>query len=188
MYSDDKMFFNKFNHIQLHEEIYVLKNFLLDNESEKILNILNNVDEKDWYGDKNQMQYLLQKNQHKYGITDIFRELNIKYYKMFDGKYVIHGPGSIARISKNGYCEIHSDNPNPNHIDYEWPWTTVLYINNFEGGEIQYPHLGLSYKPKKNDVIFHRPNDNFLHQVSKVESEKRYAISAWIRTNKWVNN
>lgn len=46
---------------------------------------------------------------------------------------------------------------------------------NFAGGTLKFPYLGLEYKPKKGDIIFFPTNYICAHGVTKMEGGTRYA-------------
>lgn len=179
MYDNDEEYFNRYNHVKLYDGIHVLKSFINEDDCNKIMDIINIVPEKEWHGIHTNPMYLLANNQIKYGLPKIFTSIGNKYSNIFDNKYLIHGPNSLAKMSKDSVCEIHADNCE--QIDYAWPWTAVLYLNNFEGGEISYPSKNITYKPEAGDLLFHRPDSNYEHEVLKVKSESRYVLSAYIR-------
>ena len=55
----------------------------------------------------------------------------------------------------------------------------VLYLNNFEEGDICFPNLKYSYKPKKSDlIIFPCDGNKSLHKTI-ISKDERITISAW---------
>ena len=56
-------------------------------------------------------------------------------------------------------------------------WGLVVYFNEFEGGEIYYPHQNIEYKPNAGDLIVHSAEENCLHGVKPVKSTVRYSHS-----------
>lgn len=72
------------------------------------------------------------------------------------------------------------------HIDYaeEMPRkiTMVFYPNDdYEGGELEFPNLNISLKPKANSmVVFLAEGENFRHASSTIVSGIKYAVvSLW---------
>jgi hypothetical protein len=75
-----------------------------------------------------------------------------------------------------------------NHIDDEsyernhYHIASVLYLNdNYDGGEINFPTQGISFKPKAGDFIAFPGNKNYPHGVSEIFSGERYTAPAWYR-------
>jgi predicted 2-oxoglutarate/Fe(II)-dependent dioxygenase YbiX len=58
--------------------------------------------------------------------------------------------------------------------------SALLYLNDdYEGGEITFPHIGFSQKPKAGSLIFFPSNFVFVHEVNAVTSGTRYALPNW---------
>lgn len=56
----------------------------------------------------------------------------------------------------------------------------VIYLNdNFEGGEIVFPHQAISIKPRKGMMVAFPSTHHFLHGVNPVTNGVRYAIVNW---------
>jgi len=58
---------------------------------------------------------------------------------------------------------------------------TVYFNDDYEGGEIEYKHFGISYKPKAGDVIVFCSDFPYLHRVVPVTKGTRYAAVNWFR-------
>jgi hypothetical protein len=72
-----------------------------------------------------------------------------------------------------------------NHVDdhFEGPRriSHVHYLNeDYEGGEINFPRFGITYKPKANQSIFFPSGYVYNHSVSPVISGTRYAVVSWL--------
>lgn len=161
----------------------MLKNFLTEEECESISTILEKVKDIDWHGSKKSPNYLLAKNNGKYELTNKLIEINQKYNNIFDKKYRIDGPSSMSVMRFGSVCELHADNCE--EINYDWIWTAVAYFNDFDGGEISYPKKSIVYKPEKGDLLFHRPDYEYEHQILEVLSDKRFITSAYIRKHSY---
>lgn len=56
--------------------------------------------------------------------------------------------------------------------------TTVFYLNDdYHGGEIYFPNLGLEIKPEAGSVVCFPTSEKYEHGVKKVLSGERFAIS-----------
>ncbi|MEI7674867.1 MAG: 2OG-Fe(II) oxygenase [bacterium] len=68
------------------------------------------------------------------------------------------------------------------HPDYHRRVSTVYYINdNYEGGEINFPRFGITYKPKANEMIVFPSTYVYNHSVSVVTKGTRYAVVGWMK-------
>jgi Rps23 Pro-64 3,4-dihydroxylase Tpa1-like proline 4-hydroxylase len=65
-------------------------------------------------------------------------------------------------------------------------WTghlaSIVYLNDdYEGGEISFPELNITIKPKPGTLISFPGNKHYLHEVKKVLSGTRFTLSMWLR-------
>lgn len=74
----------------------------------------------------------------------------------------------------------HSDG-RPN--DTPWrEWSAVLYLNdNYRGGELVLPHVGLVYKPRAGSLVVFRADA--LHGVRACSDGARYTCAMWFTGN-----
>lgn len=103
-------------------------------------------------------------------IQDFIREYNIEK--------VIEGPYILLKYEKSDKFDWHIDDGT------KFPRTVSVsaYLNDeYEGGEIEFKHFGISYKPKKGDVIVFGSSFSYLHRVKPVSDGVRYAVVNWYR-------
>ena len=93
----------------------------------------------------------------------------------------------IVRWPSGYELHPHADGENPNEQPHPFSWRlfgSVLYINNdYQGGEIHYPHLGMSIKPKPGMLAVHPGTLEFLHGVRPVTDGVRYTIASFFTTD-----
>jgi hypothetical protein len=57
----------------------------------------------------------------------------------------------------------------------------VAFLNDdFEGGQLEFPTLGITYKPSAGDVVFFPSCYSFPHIVHPVKEGVRYSIVTWL--------
>lgn len=71
------------------------------------------------------------------------------------------------------------------HTDasHDWPrqLSLVYYLNDdYEGGELEFPHLDLSVKPLAGELIIFPSNYLFLHSAKKVTAGVKYSVINFI--------
>jgi predicted 2-oxoglutarate/Fe(II)-dependent dioxygenase YbiX len=90
-----------------------------------------------------------------------------------------HTPiNNVRRLTENEYMNIHSDGGNPKNPQ-RIVFGIAIYLNDdFEGGELYYPDLDISIKPKVGSMVVHE--SHFLHEVLTVRSGNRYSITTFI--------
>lgn len=80
----------------------------------------------------------------------------------------------IARFEEGRGMHEHFDSNRPNDI------ATLIYLNDdYEGGEIYFPELGVGFKPRPGDLLCFPDNPNFIHGVRNIESGIRYTTPRW---------
>ncbi|PWT85868.1 MAG: hypothetical protein C5B58_02390 [Acidobacteria bacterium] len=71
----------------------------------------------------------------------------------------------------------------PNHTPQR-DYTGLAYLNdNFTGGELVFPDLGVVIVPKPGLLVGFPSNHKFVHAVPKVLSGKRYSLPVWFSVN-----
>jgi hypothetical protein len=154
------------------------ENFIKDDELEYLFSIVNSTTEDDWFnGDPNSSWYgknlIIENSVHLDNIS-----LRIK--NIFDDDWKINHIGIIHRF-RSDFSTIgrHSDEIGHPEIRYG----AVLYLNDdYEGGEIVYPDLNLSIKPKSKSLVIHPGNVD--HLVNDIKPGKtRYMLTTFIHHN-----
>jgi|SanBayMetagenome_1026888.scaffolds.fasta_scaffold50043_2 hypothetical protein len=85
---------------------------------------------------------------------------------------------NIRRLKDGEFMHPHKDGGYPNSKQ-TIVFGIALYLNDdFTGGELNYPNLNISIKPKKASMLIH--DANLLHQVLPVASGSRYSITTFI--------
>jgi hypothetical protein len=94
--------------------------------------------------------------------------------------YVKHLPG--ATVSQHN--DIDNGNELDNGDDTQFVYSSVLYLNDTEDGDLEFPNLNLSIKTKLGDlVIFPSNGDDMVHGVSSI-SQDRYSLPMWFTKDK----
>ena len=95
---------------------------------------------------------------------------------LFTEKYKWNGSHVIQRIQIGDGLAEHDDNP----IDQGNSVGIAIYINdNFDGGEIYYPNLGLINRPIRGSLICHPGNLEYTHGVKTVLKNDRYILASY---------
>lgn len=113
------------------------------------------------------------------GCRDLMEELNYKVIDKFSNYKEIIEIGNLHRTIADGRSlDHHVDNYDG--ADVANMFGIVLYLNdNYEGGEINYKDLGISYKPKAGDLVVHYAG--LLHGVTEVTEGVRYIFTMFVR-------
>jgi predicted 2-oxoglutarate/Fe(II)-dependent dioxygenase YbiX len=99
----------------------------------------------------------------------------------------LHAPDNteLTRWKEGSEMTPHSDNSWPDGDRKDHPtsfrtWSGIYYINDdYEGGEIYFPELEWSFKPKADTLLMFPSSSKYIHGVNKVTSGTRYTVACW---------
>ena len=160
------------------KNVYVVDNFLSNEQHQTLSNFVNNPDQVSWIKEPwttertpkdsipEEILVLLKK---------IFQDSRLKcmsYYDIevnddFMGQYL------LTKWSKGSKMLPHvdTDAQKNQHI------VCMYYINDdYDGGEIVFPDYDLKIKPKSNSLVMFPGNENYLHGVLEVSEGFRYTF------------
>jgi hypothetical protein len=161
---------------KLHDMVYVFHNFFSDEQCEITMNKSKNSNKHDSY---------------KIPKVDTFVKILTEGVPMHDEKIILNEtlkPGQdvlysdlcITNVQYNKCWGPHEDSMKGRDFNKEGRlfYAGVLYLNEFEGGEIVYPDIDIKYKGKKGDLVIH--DCNVWHFVNRVQTQDRYAMTFYI--------
>lgn len=103
----------------------------------------------------------------------------------------------LLRYKLGGFYNFHADSENWNQKNGVWEraierdFSFLIYLNDdFQGGEIIFPHFNFTFKPKKGMFVCFPSDHRFIHKVAKTTAGTRYVIVTWaaVENTKKVNN
>ena len=173
------MFKDNPNFIKLDEEIYVWENFLSPEEHETFFNLALSISEEEWMQHVNPNEFWTGKaSQNKKEVYEISNRIN----KILDPEYMIPPSGVLSRTPVGQGMYVHKDRGEEDYtqmlndfgtctcIDYG----VLVYIGDWEGGELYYPNRNIEFKPKPGSLIVHSALEEYSHGVKPVISGKRF--------------
>jgi hypothetical protein len=111
-------------------------------------------------------------------IKNIIDPAEKHYFSTYGIHYYNHDLFTILKYGIGQKFINHIDD----HPDFHRRVSTVYYLNDdYEGGEINFPRFGVSYKPAANELLVFPSTYVYNHSVSPVISGTRYAIVSWIK-------
>jgi hypothetical protein len=168
----------------LEEKIWVIHNFVKQEESDIYLEIANSVDEQEWWKENGgwyKGKYLNVAN-HPI-IKELSSDIIQRFSKLFkDGQnYHFGSPGSIHRMKKGQEMYVHADFSETDNSDTDIVlFNTAIYHNDVEGGNIYYPEIGIKYHPTQGDIVIHPGTTRYRHGVTPVLKDTRYISTLWV--------
>lgn len=186
------MFKDNQNIIHLSDEVFLYKNFISKEEAEGLHKTCLEYSEEVWNSIKNSVTWYNGKT------TSDVSEARELFKKVNDLVSETHTPTpsySFVRMFTGDSMHEHTDTCGDEEATANDDFNTcsitdygvVIYLNdNYEGGEIYYTNLGISYKPSPGDLIIH--NAKTSHGVKEVLSGTRYCYPTFLVKNSLKNN
>lgn len=158
------------NVIKIEDNIWVIPNFILDEERKIYLNYINSLPETEWWKQNRNWwvgKYISIENSEE--LKKLSQKLFDRVEKILSDDLYIGAFGSIHRLTEGQGMFIHTDNPTEKRdlIDEHGEkigetdgknnycvLAMVIYLNNFNGAELYFPRLNnLEYKANAGDLV-----------------------------------
>jgi hypothetical protein len=191
---------------EIYPGIFVVKDFLTEEEINNLTDQFTNMSEEDWSTQYTDSLYEFIKNQ--YGVDTVEEAKALGYPVEIDSKWVdknalikdedvcnsintrlgkifedfkdldLQGAGSIQRQYEGVELSYHVDSLSNPLVAY----AAVMYVNgDFNGGELHFPTIDVRFKPEAGNLIIFPSADEYLHGVTPVEAGPvRYALPAFV--------
>ena len=171
---------------KLAEDVYEIENFLNESELKDILKIIKSAKEEDWL-DK---AYIKNESDFWYGKSLFFDRDNTLLRKaildkidyIFSSYFWCEKEVKISRFKQQHFIGQHRDNDTTPE-GYYLGYGIVIYFNdNYLGGELEYPELGITIKPKAGSALIH--GGEVLHgSLPVIGNDPRYFSTIFMRGN-----
>jgi hypothetical protein len=198
---------NNFVFEEVTEDILWVKDFLKRDELDFVLKVIGQASQEDWEVEYmgNLKNFCLEKfgrddvdnlvKEGKFEITQnwVDKNLNINHHpeqRVFynrlsemvnksDPELMLSGLATIQRMQKGVELKSHTDQ----HTDQSIRYATIIYINDeYKDGELFFPKLDISLRPKPGDMLFFPGDEKHEHGVKHVgEGPIRYVIVGFIK-------
>jgi hypothetical protein len=189
------------------EEIFWIKNFLTKDELSFVLETIDKASQSDWEVEYmgNLKNFCMKKfgrddvdnlvAEGKFEITQNWVDKNLsiqhhKEYKVFydrmskiitdsDPLLILSGLATIQRMQPGVELKAHTDQRTDPSIRY----ATIIYINDeYVDGELFFPNLDISLRPKPGDLLFFPGDEKHEHGVRHVgQGPIRYVIVGFVK-------
>ncbi len=91
---------------------------------------------------------------------------------------------SIVRWQFGDNQAPHADSENPDGTPHPYPWRAygaIVYLNeDFTGGELEFPELGLKPDTPPRTLAFFPGTKDYMHAVSSIMSGTRYTLATFL--------
>jgi hypothetical protein len=153
----------------LSPSVYEIEDFITVEEQQEVLAYAKSLEESSWWSTDKKVSEFFNGKIHLGQKPEVFAQIDQKVKNLFSKVYLIN-PLSLNRHLKTNFMMPHTDyDPENKNIDHSVrvKYGVVLYYNDdYEGGAINYPKLGIVHKPKARSLFLHA--GNILHGTTKV--------------------
>lgn len=185
--------------------IILIENFLTEQDVLPMWEIINNATEEDWKEDYRKSQKELARRKFNSDDVDLLISKGLMEYTYdWDDKAIAIPPEDTVRLNKKmselfsfdkslwyGYIDTiqrqyegselkeHVDS----HGDPDILYAVIGYLNDdYVGGELFFPNMGLEIKPPKNSIIIFPDGEQYKHGVrAPGKGPMRYALPTFVR-------
>jgi hypothetical protein len=165
------------NVVEIHNDIFLYKNFLDPELLSDYRNKLDSFSENDWHqhgnfeiGDHEETFW-----GDKCSLDVIDYVFHDPIFNFFAPNYWMYQHANFVRLD-SGQSSPVDDNTSFYVNDYKIAdYKVALYLGEFEGGEISFPELDFKYKPEENDLLIFKVDKTYSHETLEVTSGTRYA-------------
>ena len=173
----------------LSPDIYEIEDFVSIDEQTAILDYCKSLDESEWWRTEDPGWTEEDAKQYKQGFfygkqklghkPKEFDSMNANLENLFSNLHYIDKL-SLQRHPSGNFMQPHIDYWNKEAEMFVRFGVVVYFNDEYEGGAIKYPDLGLVHKPKARSLILH--GGNILHGTTKVTSDGyRYFSTSFVK-------
>lgn len=194
------MFYNNDNVVKVKEEgVWLYRNFISPEECSTIVDKVLSLSEKDWQDGWTRHQATLfytNNPESEKAIAEWWSDkvsppilipevtkVNSKLKELFTPELFFLPEYKVVRLKPGHNMKAHRDDRSSTFNQEVKQQFTIncaytLYLNEFKGGEINYPELGYTHTPQAGDLIIH--SGLVMHEVFDVIDGNRYTITGWL--------
>jgi hypothetical protein len=167
-------------------DVYEIENFLNQDELRDILEIIESAPPTNWFDTNhisNTQDFWYGKSLFLVDHKDMYRKLILnKVNYIFSSYFYCETDLKISRFKKDDQIKAHRDKDTTPQGYYLGYGLVIYYNDDYVGGEIEYPELNITIKPKAGSVLLH--GGEVLHGSLPVLSDSvRYFSTVFMRGN-----
>lgn len=163
------------NYLKVEENIHVIKEFTTQAERDWFVSVAESAPEENWWKDKRiwwngKILYVGDENTDNSNVTGILSRIRSLFDDEAEEKWSLGGMITVHRMKPGEEMFLHSDNPSGSDGTTNYViFGMGLYHSDFNGGEVHYEKLGISYKPEKGDLLIHPGSMKYIHRTFPVK-------------------
>lgn len=169
--------------VKLSDQVYEIQNFLTKEELDQVMQFAKSKNDLDWHGEDVQYDFWSDKvlNRRLVNEEPLFSNIYERSYGLFTGKIEITGI-NLQRYMINDALGEHTDDHDGHRLNNEKVFygIVIYYNDDYEGGELSYPKLGIVHKPIAGSLLLH--SGEVLHGTLPVQDNiVRYISTMFVK-------
>lgn len=173
----------KYKIAKLSDQVYEIQNFITKDELDQVMQFAKSKDKLDWSGENVQYDFWSDKvlSSSLINGNPMFTNIHEKVCSLFDGNFEVTGI-NLQRYMINDALGEHKDDHELHWLNNEKVFygVVVYYNDDYKGGELNYPDLGISHKPIAGSLLLHA--GEILHGTLPVQDNvTRYISTMFVK-------
>lgn len=169
--------------VKLSDQVYEIQNFLTKEELDQVAQFVKEKDKSDWSNEDVQYDFWADKvlSSELINQEPLFNKIYNSVSDLFVGNFELTGI-NMQRYMINDALGDHTDDHDGHTANGEKVvYGVVVYYNDdYEGGELKYPNLGIIHKPISGSLLLH--GGKILHGTMPVKDDThRYISSMFVK-------
>lgn len=165
---------------KLKDGIYEITNFISTEDQEDLMAMFESIKEEDWWEDNPVYTTSFWYGKRKSIKHPILSDTDKKIKDLFKSYSTITPISNVCRYSEGEFLEAHTDSYSESPDNKIFYGIVIYWNDNYEGGEIYYPEINFTVKPKERSLILH--HGSILHKTLPLKNKgPRYFSTAFIR-------
>lgn len=165
---------------KLYPDIFEIEDFVTPDQQNMVLSYCKNLEESEWWNEELSGHFFYGKQ--KLGqLPKVFNEIENKARTLFTKSLQVT-PIALHRHTIGHAMGTHQDDYVKSTENYIRFGIVIYYNDDYTGGELEYPDLGIIHKPKARSLVLH--GGEILHGTMPVTSDNyRYFSTSFVRAN-----
>lgn len=162
-------------------DVYEIEDFVTVEQQEKVLEFAKSLDEQLWWQttEGQELHDFFYGKQYHGEKPDVFKEINSNVRNLFTSLLYVDD-AALQRYKTGQSMGVHRDYWLTDKDYYIRYGIAIYYNDDYTGGEIEYPDLGIVHKPKPRSLLMH--GGNIGHGTLPVQGDNyRYFSTAFVR-------
>jgi hypothetical protein len=168
---------------KLSDQVYEIQNFITKDELDQVMQFVKSKDNLDWSSKDIQYDFWSDKVLYSSLINEnpLFNNIYKRVCSLFSGNLEVTGI-NLQRYMINDALGEHTDDHDGHRLngDQVFYGVVIYYNDEYKGGELRYPDIGITHKPIAGSLLLH--GGKILHGTLPVQDDiVRYISTMFVK-------